>query len=328
MKAVYITEFGGTEHLEIRDVPLPSAPAGGEVIVGVKYAGLNRADLLQRRGLYPPPEGYDPRIPGLEFAGVVEQIGDGLSDLAVGDKVFGITAGEAQAEFVRVASRLVAKIQQIEMESAAAVPEAYVTAHDALISQAGLQAGETVLIHAVASGVGLAAAQIVKAAEATVIGTSRSPDKLERLMNEAGSVDHTIETSGGPIFAERVIELTDGRGVSVVLDLVGGAYLPENLKSMALKGRIMLVGLTAGRTAEFDMGIALTKRLSIKGTVLRSRSGDEKAQAMEAFARDILPGIGSKYVPVVDRVFDVADIAAAHEYLASDESFGKVILRF
>ncbi len=328
MKAVYITEFGESDKLEIRDVPSPSAPGGSEVIVRVHYAGLNRADLLQRRGLYPPPSGYDARIPGLEFAGVVEEVGDTVADLKKGDEVFGITAGEAQAEFVRVDRRLVAKITQIGMESAAAVPEAYVTAHDALITQAGLQAGETVLIHAIASGVGLAAAQIAKEAEATVIGTSRSPDKLERLMNEAGSVDHTIETSGGPVFAERVIELTDGRGVDVVLDLVGGAYFPENLKSMASKGRIMLVGLTAGRNAEFDMGIALTKRLTIKGTVLRSRSNDEKAHAMQAFSRDILPGVGSIYVPVVDRVFDVNDVAAAHEYLASNESFGKVILRF
>ncbi len=328
MKAVYITELGGTGNLEIGDVPRPAEPARGEVLVRVRFAGLNRADLLQRRGLYPPPEGYDPRIPGLEFAGIVEQIGDSVADIAVGDEVFGITAGEAQAEYVRVDRRLVAKIPQIEMESAAAVPEAYVTAHDALVTQAGLQAGETVLIHAVASGVGLAATQIAKAVGATVIGTSRSPEKLERLTNEAGSVDHTIETSAGPIFAEKLLELTDGRGVDVILDLVGGAYFPENLMSMASKGRIMLVGLTAGRTAEFDMGIALTKRLSIKGTVLRSRAADEKAETFEAFVRDILPDVGTTYRPVVDRVFDVADVAAAHEYLELNESFGKVILRF
>ena len=333
MRAVYISEFGGPDVLEIREVPDPPPPGEGDVLVRVLYAGLNRADILQRQGLYPPPAGTDPRIPGLEFAGRIYETGRGVSGLEKNDRVFGITSGAAQAGYLVVDQRLVAHSPAaLDSWDAAAVPEAYVTAHDALVTQAGLASGETVVIHAVASGVGIAATQIARNAGARVIGTSRTPAKLERFLEPGSSpilsVDHAIDTSGGADFANKVLEITDGRGADVILDLVGGAYFPEDLRCAAERGRIMLVGLMAGRKAEFDMGIALSKRLTIRGPVLRSRTVEEKGEAMEGFRREVVPGIshGGPFFPEVDRYFDLQDVAKAHEYLGSDQSFGKVVL--
>ncbi|MBK9163575.1 MAG: NAD(P)H-quinone oxidoreductase [Acidobacteria bacterium] len=325
MRAVYISEFGGPEFLEIREVPEPDVRPG-TIKVRVSHAGVNRADILQRRGLYPGPEGYDPHRPGLEFCGEVVEIGEGVSRFNVGDPVFGITSGEAQAEFVVVDERLAAEVPEgISTEVAAAVPEAYVTAHDALISQAGLREGESVLIHAAASGVGIAACQMAKSRGVAVIATSRTAEKLDEL---AAVFDQAIVTDSGPFFAERVMEMTGGRGVDVVLDLVGGAYFPENLKSLAVKGRMMLVGLTAGRRAEFDMGIALAKRLTIKGTVLRSRSTEDKGEAVAAFARDVVPGLVREFMPIIDAVFPAEAVREAHERVESNKTIGKVILSF
>lgn len=325
MQAVYITEIGGPESLEVRQIPEPSV-APGKIKIRVSHAGVNRADILQRRGLYPGPDGYDPHRPGLEFAGVVAECGEGVSRFHAGDRVFGITSGESQAEFAVVDQGLAAAIPEgISLEAAAAVPEAYVTAHDALVTQASLSEGEAVLIHAAASGVGIAACQIAKARGAKVIATSRTAEKLDEL---GIMFDHAIITKDGPVFTERVMELTKGRGVDVVLDLVGGAYFPENLKSLAVKGRMVLVGLTAGRKAEFDLGLALAKRLTIKGTVLRSRSVEEKGDAMAAFARDVLPGLGREFKPVIDKVFPVESVREAHQRVESNKNIGKVILSF
>jgi NADPH2:quinone reductase len=325
MKAVYIKEFGGPENLEIRDVPEPSRPAGGEVLVRVRAAGLNRADLIQLRGHYPPPAGYSPNIPGLEFAGEVAEVGDG-SSFKIGERVFGITAGEAQAEFVKIDQSLLARVpDSLSFTEAGAAPEAFVTAHDAIISQAELAPGETLLIHAAGSGVGLAALQLAKARGNTVIGTSRTSEKLERC-REFG-LDLGIVVGSTPEFAGEVIARSGGRGASVVLDLVGAAYFKENLKALALKGRLMIVGLTSGSRTEFDLGVALSKRLTLKGTVLRARSAEEKAAATRAFERDVVPLLAKGTIkPNVDRIFGLADVREAYEYLGSNESFGKVVL--
>ncbi|MDM7921503.1 MAG: NAD(P)H-quinone oxidoreductase [Pyrinomonadaceae bacterium] len=327
MKAVYIAEFGGPENLEIREVPEPNEPGPGEVTVRVRAAGLNRADLLQRRGLYLPPAGYAPEIPGLEFAGEIVETGGGIFKLAKGDRVFGITAGEAQAEYLTIDASLLARIpDNLSFTEAAAVPEVYVTAYDAIVTQAELKSGETLLVHAVGSGVGLAALQIGKAMGATVIGTSRSVEKLERCA-EFG-LDHAIDASAGA-FSDAVMKATNGNGANVVLDLVGASYFQENLKSLALKGRLMLVGLTGGKSAEFDLGLALAKRLRITGTVLRARSIEEKAAAMRAFDIEVVPLLETgQLVPNVDRVFNFAEIAEAHAYLESNDSFGKVVLEW
>jgi putative PIG3 family NAD(P)H quinone oxidoreductase len=327
MKTVYVKEFGGPENLEYREVDDPAKPHGTEILVRVRASGLNRADLLQRRGLYPPPSGYSPNIPGLEFAGEVEKCGDAVSNFKKGDRVFGITAGEAHAEKLIVDASLAIKIpDNLNFIEAAAIPEVFITAHDAVFTQADLKKGETLLIHAVGSGVGLAGLQLGNAFGARVIGTSRTADKLARC-KEFG-LDEPIFTENG-MFAEQVLGATGGRGANVILDLVGGAYFEENLKCLATKGRMMLVGLTAGSRAEFDLGAALRKRVTIIGTTLRGRPIEEKAEAIKLFASEVVPLFAEgRLVPNIDRVFPAADVSAAHEYLESNESFGKVILEF
>lgn len=327
MKAVYIKEFGGPENLEIREVPDPPKPSGSDVLVRVKTAGLNRADLLQRKGFYPAPQGYSSNIPGLEFAGEVVQTGDTAHRWKPGDRVMAITAGEAQAEFVSVDESLLFAIpDRLSFSEAAAIPEAYITAHDAIFTLGGLQSGQTLLVHAAGSGVGIAAVQMAKQAAATVIGTSRTADKLER-MAELG-LDHAVVPSGNA-FAEEVLRLTDGRGANVILDLVGASYFSENLSSLSAKGRLILVGLTGGSNAEFDLSQALRKRASIIGTVLRARTVEEKAEATVRFVEHSMKHVESGRIkPVADKVFVAADVREAHEYLESNKSFGKVVLEF
>lgn len=327
MKAVYIREFGGAEDLEVRDIPDPPAPAGSQVLVRVRAAGLNRADVMQRRGTYPPPAGFSPNIPGLEFAGEIIATGDSVDTFGIGDRVFGITGGEAQAEMLVIDQSLLAPIPaSLDYETAAAYPEACITAHDAIVTQAELAAGETLLIHAVGSGVGLAALQIAKARGCKVLGTSRTADKLERASDFG--LDHGIAIENAPpVFAQEVKNLTNGRGADVILDLVGAAYFPENLAALAVKGRIMLVGLTAGAKSEFNMSLALAKRARITGTVLRGRSVEEKAQAVSLFARDVLPLIAEgKLAANLDKVFPLDEVRAAHEYMESNAGFGKIVL--
>lgn len=328
MKAVYIKDFGTLENLEIREVPDPPHPENTQVLVRVKAAGLNRADLLQVRGTYPPPAGYSPNIPGLEFAGEVVAVGSGVPTWKTSDRVFGITAGEAQAEFLLTDETLLAGVpDDLTFVEAAAVPEAFITAHDAIFTLGQLKENETLLIHAVGSGVGLAALQIAKAKGAMVVGTSRTADKLERC-KEFG-LDLGIPTGSDPDFAAKTNEFTNGKGVNVILDLVGAGYFEQNLASLALKGRLILVGMTSGRTAEFNMGLALQKRLTIIGTMLRGRTTPEKAEATRRFAVDVVPLLApGKVRPNVDRAFPASDVIAAYKYLESNESFGKVILEF
>lgn len=328
MNAVFITEFGGPENLEIREVADPARPEASEVLVRVRAAGLNRADLLQRRGLYPPPQGFSPNIPGLEFAGDVAEVGGDVEKFKSGDRVFGITAGDAQAEYLKIDHRLLTTIpDNLNFVEAAAVPEAFITAHDAVFTQGRLSNGESLLVHAVGSGVGLAALQLAKANGNRVIGTSRTREKLERC-REYG-LDEAIVPGPGSEFATEILNSTGGTGVDVILDLVGGAYFEQNLQCLATKGRLMLVGLTSGAKAEFNLGIALSKRLRLIGTVLRARSLGEKAEATRAFAADVVPLFADGRIhPNVDRIFDFHDVRAAHEYLESNESFGKIVLEF
>jgi NADPH:quinone reductase len=334
MKAVYVKEFGGTENLEIREVESLTKPAGKEVIVAVKAAGLNRADIMQRMGFYPAPKNFPERILGLEFAGEVAQIGDGVMNFKIGDRVFGITAGGAQAEFLTTEESLLAKIpDNLSFTEAAAIPEAFITAHDAIFTQGNLQESETLLIHAVGSGVGLAALQLARAKGIDVIGTTRTYEKslkaAELGLHMNITFDKNSETDNVENLAKIIRNFNKGKGVDVILDLVGAKYFAANLESLNLKGRLILVGLTAGSKAEFNLGMALTKRAKIIGTVLRSRLTEEKAAATRKFIEDVLPLIATgKIKPNLDKVFPVEDIKNAHEYLESNASFGKVVLEF
>jgi putative PIG3 family NAD(P)H quinone oxidoreductase len=326
MKAVYVKEFGGIENLEIREVENPAKPKGTEVIVEVAAAGLNRADLLQRKGLYPAPKGYPERILGLEFAGEVVDVGENVTKVEVGERVIGITAGGAQAEFLAIDESQLVKIpDSLSFAQAAAIPEAFITAHDAIFTQGNLKSGETLLIHAVGSGVGLAALQLAKAIGAKVFGTSRTYEKLGKC-KEFG-LDEAIVVDEEPDFAD-VIK-SNGNGVDVILDLVGGRYFPQNLESLNLKGRLILVGLTSGAKSEFNLGIALAKRLKIIGTVLRSRSLAEKAEATARFAEEVIPLFEAGLIrPNLEGTYPIEDVQKAHQYLESNQSFGKIVLEF
>jgi NADPH2:quinone reductase len=334
MKAVYVKEFGGAENLEIREVENPAYPKDAQVLVKVLAAALNRADVLQRQGFYPAPKGYPEKILGLEFAGEVAKIGERVENFKVGDRVFGITAGGAQAEFLLTEESLLAAIPvNLSFAEAAAVPEAFITAHDAIFTQANLKEKETLLIHAVGSGVGLAALQLAKAKNIVTIGTSRTTEKLEKC--EKYNLDFGIFTHANLVesnpkdFAELVRYRTRNKGADVILDLVGAKFFAANLESLAMKGRLILVGLTSGRKAEFDLGMALTKRAKIVGTVLRSRPTAEKAEATAKFVEEVLPLLAlGKIKPNLDRIFPVANVIGAHEYLESNQSFGKVVLEF
>jgi NADPH2:quinone reductase len=328
MRAVVITSHGGVEGLEVREVERPAEASADRVLVRVYAAGLNRADVLQRKGLYPAPPGVVQDIPGLEFAGEVEQVGSLVQRLRPGQRVFGITAGGAQAEYTTVPESTLVEIPaNLDWTEAAAVPEAFITAHDALFTQAGLEMGERVAIHAAGSGVGLAAIQLTRACGAISLGTSRTSEKLERA--RALGLDEAVALGNEPaLFAEAVREWTGGAGVNVILDLVGGPYLAVNLEALAMKGRLMLVGTTGGASAQFDFGIAMRKRLRIISTVLRPRAVEEKALATSLFAAHVVPLLLREVVrPVIDKVYGMDEVRAAHERMESNESFGKIVLK-
>lgn len=320
--------------MEIREVENPQKSKNAQVLVNVRASAINRADILQRKGFYPAPPGFSERILGLEFAGEVAETGETVKDFKTGDRVFGITAGAAQAEFLSTEESLLAKIpENLSFTEAAAIPEAFITAADAIFTLGNLRENETLLIHAVGSGVGLAALQLAKAKNIKVIGTSRTAKKLKKCDEfglDSGIVTDTEAVKNNPkIFAELIEHFTNGKGVDVILDLVGASYFAANLESLALKGRLILVGLVGGRTAEFDLGKALSKRLKIAGTVLRSRSTGEKAEATRKFVADVVPLLASgKVKPNVDKIFSVEEIHQAHDYVESNESFGKVVLEF
>jgi len=315
---------GGPEVLEVREVPTPE-PGPGAVRVRVHAAGVNRADLLQRRGRYPAPGDAPQDILGLEYAGIVDQVGAGVTRFRPGDRVMGIIGGGAYAEAVVVPESHAIPIPDgLSFEEAAAIPEAFITAHDALFTLLGLGAGERLLVHAVGSGVGVAALQLAREAGATVFGTARSPWKLDRA-RELG-LDHGIRTEGVG-FADEVLERTGGAGVNAMLDLVGGAYLADNLRALAPKGRMAVVGLVSGSRAELDMGLLLRKRLTLIGTALRGRTAEEKAAATRAFADHALPLFAAGPIrPVVDAVYPMDQAAEAHRRMESNLNFGKLVL--
>jgi putative PIG3 family NAD(P)H quinone oxidoreductase len=327
MKAVTIISFGGVDVLEIRDVADAPPATLDRVRVRVRAAGLNRADILQRLGRYPAPPGFPQEIPGIEFAGEIESIGDEVRDWKIGDRVFGIIGGGGQAEYVTVPANHLARVpENLDWAQAAAVPEVFMTAHDALFTQCGVTIGEHVLVHAAGSGVGTAAIQLVKSAGAFAYGTSRTADKLERATEFGLNASMAVHDNPAA-FAEAAREWTGGAGVNVVLDLVGSAYLHANLQSLAIKGRLIFVGTTSGSKAEIDYGIVMSKRLKIMGTSLRTRSTEQKATATRLFAQQVVPLLATGQVrPVIDEVFKMEEVRAAHERIESNESFGKVVL--
>lgn len=325
MRAVVISRPGSSEVLELRNVDAPVAGVG-QVRVRVRATAVNRADIMQRKGFYPAPPDAPADIPGLEFAGEVDSLGPGPHDVAVGDRVFGLAGGGTYAEFVTVPSRTVVPIPpDLSFVEAAAIPEAFITAYDALVLQGGLAAGDDVLIPAVGSGVGTAAVQIARAVGARPIGTARTAAKLERAATELELEAAVLVEAGA--FSDAVLAKTGGRGVDVVLELVGGKYLAEDLKCAAPKARIIVVGLLDGGSADLDLRAILHKRLAIRGTVLRARPLEEKIAASRMFAHHVVPLFARGLLkPIVGGVLGLAEAAAAHDLTERNETFGKLVL--
>ncbi|HYV44953.1 MAG TPA: NAD(P)H-quinone oxidoreductase [Myxococcaceae bacterium] len=328
MRALRIEGQGGPEVLKLEDAEDPT-PGPGEVLVRVRAAGLNRADLLQCMGLYPPPPDAPQDIPGLEYAGEIAAAGPRARRFQVGDRVMGIVAGGAFAEKLVAHEREVMAIpRDLPFATAAAIPEAFLTAWDAMVVQGGLAGAQHALIHAVASGVGTAGCQVAAALGANVVGTSRSADKLERCKKEL-HLHHGIALPSGPTFADAVKAATGGRGADVVLDLAGGDYFPETIEAAAHRGRIILVGMMAGPASEVSLGRVLQKRLCIQGTTLRSRPLEEKIEIAQRFEREILPLFARGALKaIVDAVHPFTEAAAAFEKMSSNQSFGKLVLEW
>jgi NADPH:quinone reductase len=326
MQAVWISTYGGPEVLEIRTVGKPLIN-DDHVLVRVHASSLNRADLLQRQGKYPPPPGFPAEIPGMEFAGEVAEVGSSVRRWKPGQRVFGLIGGGAHAEYVVTYEHLLAEIPaNLDWAQAAAVPEVFITAQDALWTQANLRPGENVLIHAVGSGVGLAAVQLCRAIQAVPYGTSRTAEKIEKskpLGLEAGLVLRQ-NFDDLPTATEK---WTAGKGINVLLDLVGGPYVKASQKTMAQQGRMILVGTVAGGSYELDAKYVMIKRLQIRGTVLRARTMEEKIAATRLFATEVVPLLAHGILkPNVDSIFPISDIGKAHHRLESNETFGKVVV--
>jgi NADPH:quinone reductase len=324
MQAIIISRPGGPEVLELSTVETPK-PQRGEVLVRIMATALNRADAMQREGKYPPPPDASQNIPGLEFAGEVAEAGQ-FAEWKIGDRVFGLTSGGSYAQYVVVHGRTLSRIpEHLDYEQAAALPEACITAYDAMITQGKLSAGEYLLISGVTSGVGTIALQIANAIGAQVIGTTRSATKIARV-EELGSLKSIVTTDGK--FSKEVLKATNGNGANVVLELIGGDYVKEDIQCAAIKGRIIVVGLLAGRKTEISLADILAKRLHMMGTTLRMRPLEEKIQTALVLQAHVVPLICSgKIKPIIDKVFDLSEASSAHQFMDGNESFGKIILR-
>ncbi|HAF68525.1 MAG TPA: quinone oxidoreductase [Acidimicrobiaceae bacterium] len=324
MRAAVITEYGSEDVLNVQEVPDP-APGPDEVVVGVTASAMNRADLLQRAGLYPAP-GPKPEheIPGLEYSGEILAVGSQVSDWSPGDVVMGIVSGGAMAERVVTHERMLQPVPSgIGVADAAAIPEVFMTAHDALVTQGALRSGGRALVHAGASGVGTAAIQIVKALGAQVAVTCSS-SKVEACRNLGADlvVDYAAKD-----FSEAVDAWTNGEGVDVVLDVVGGDYLANNIKCLKVQGRIVQVGVMGSPVASFALGALLPKRASLIGTVLRSRPIEQKIEANQLFISQLLPRFDDGSLkPVIDSRFSLDEIAEAHAYMATNANIGKILI--
>ena len=323
MRAVVITRPGGPEVLEVQEVETPE-PVGDYVRVRVRASGVNRADLLQRAGAYPAPPGSPSNIPGLEFAGEVDAVGPLVRMWKPGQRVMGLVGGGGQAQYILVHEGLLVEIpDNLDFVQAAGVPEVFMTAHDALFTQAGLQMGERVLIHAAGSGVGTAAIQLAHATGATTFGTSRTPGKLERA-SKLG-LDFGLSSQN---FAAEVNRLTNNGGVHVVLDFIGAPYLEQNLDALTAWGRIVFLSTMGGVQANVNLGMLMSKRISMRGCTLRTRTLEEKLTVTRRFATSVLPLLASgKVKPVIEQVYSMEEVGKAHVEMGENKNFGKLIVR-
>ena len=323
MQAVIFDAPGGPEVLNVGHVADP-VPGADQILVRVRATALNRADTLQRQGLYPPPPG-ESDVLGLELAGEVEALGSAVRDVHVGDRVFGLVGGGGYAEKAVLDARMAMPMPAgWSFAEAAAVPEVFFTAQETLFTLAELRPGETVLIHAGASGVGTAGIQMARETGANVLVTAGSVEKIARCV-ELGAVAGCNYKERG--FADWVHEYTDGRGVDVIEDFIGAAYWDDNLKSLAVGGRLVLAGFMGGTKAQTNLGLILMKRLRIFGSVLRSRPLADKIDITRRFQADWLPLLQTGRIkPIIDRRFSLHEAADAHRYMEANKNVGKIIL--
>jgi putative PIG3 family NAD(P)H quinone oxidoreductase len=323
MRAVILRSYGGPEHLVIEDVPDP-VPAPDEALVEIRATALNRADLLQVMGLYPNPRPADLEIPGLEFAGVVSAVGSRVTLWKPGDAVMAIDAGGGYAERIAVHERqLMAVPERVGVSDAAAIPEVFLTAWDALVVQGGLTSGRWALVHAGGSGVGTAGIQIAKAISARIAVTC-SAGKVAACRDLGADVVIDYQSQD---FVAEVREATGGRGVDVVLDVIGGDYVDRNLQAVASQGRIIQVGLMGGGATSVNMGLLLTKRVTMTGTMMRGRPLEQKIAISQQFIRDVLPLFETRELrPVIDSRYPLDQIADAHRYMATNANTGKILI--
>jgi putative PIG3 family NAD(P)H quinone oxidoreductase len=323
MRAVVVAAPGGPEQLHVENVPDPVA-RDGEIVVRVAGAGINRADLLQRQGFYPPPAGAS-EILGLEASGVVATAGPGVDTFESGDRVMLLVEGGGYAELVAVRAAQVVRVpDNIDLIDAGGIPEVFITAHDALFTRGHLSNGETVLVHGGGGGVGTAAIQLAHQHGCRVLATAGSAEKLERCLALGADAGINYRTED---FVARTRELTDGRGADVVLDIMGASYLGRNIDAVALDGRIVVIGMQGGTHTDIDLGAMMRRRISLISTALRSRPAAQKAAIVTAVAADVLPAlIAGRMQPVVDRVLPLADAGEAHRLIEAGEVVGKVVL--
>jgi putative PIG3 family NAD(P)H quinone oxidoreductase len=323
MRAITFETPGGPEVLRLAEVPDP-VPGPEQLLVRVRASALNRADTLQRRGQYPPPPG-ESDILGLELAGEVEVVGAATPGFAPGDRVFGLVGGGGYAEKALLDSRMAMPIPaDWSFVEAAAVPEVFFTANETLFTLGQLTSGETVLIHAGASGVGTAGIQMARHIGARVLITAGSAEKVARTIALGAEAGINYKEND---FAAQVQALTNKAGVELIQDFIGAAYWQRNLQCLKAGGRLVLVGLMGGAKVEADLGLILRKRLQIIGSVMRSQSRAEKIAITQRFRQRWLPVLTSGAIrPVIDRSFPLAEAAAAHRYMEENRNVGKIML--
>ncbi len=323
MKAIVVKTENKNPRLVWQDVP-DIKPGPDEVLVDVKATAVNRADLLQAMGLYPPPPG-ESEVLGLEMAGVVAAIGSNVRRRRIGDRVMGLLPGGGYAQQVAIHSQLLLDLpDRWSYAQGAAIPEVWLTAYSNLFMEAALQSGQTVMIHAGGSGVGTAAIQLAREAGATVFVTAGSAAKLERCRELGASIGVNYKQQD---FVEAVMAATNGQGVDVILDPIGGAYLNQNLALLRENGRLVNIGLLGGSTAEINLGAVLGKSLRIIGTRLRSRPLAQKIEITRMFADRFWPVFETgRLQPIIDSVFKIEEADAAHDYVRQNKNTGKVVL--
>ena len=321
MRAAVISQPGGPEVFRVQEVADP-VHGPDEVLVEVKASALNRADMTQREGRYSAPPGVSSDIPGLEFAGVIIEVGTRVNGLVPGDRVFGLLGGGGYADRVVTHQLMAMPIPpDLDFVQAASIPEVFFTAYDALFNHCELKMGESVLIHAIGSGVGTAALQLAHQAGAYVYGTAGSAEKLTKAAELGLDVGINYNEQD---FAQIIRERTGGAGVEVVLDMVGAPYWERNLASLAIKGRMVLVGTMGGNKVETNLSLIMPKRLRVHGTALRPRPLEEKIALTHQIKRHVLPLISDGRIrPVVDRSFPLDQVSEAHQYMETNANFGE-----